>query len=197
MPEEGYDKLGIWANTVDWQAYTSVPRHIIYVSLFGMFLWPFRCFTFCIINIFLLVREAERLERLKSEINGSLYWVNWLKRYSVTQIKIIINGKYETEKSIWNKMKQNAKFIEKLTVRLLLLGPRVSPYFGDFHPSTSHFSHWTALQMSFLFFLPLWVLFSLHLQQLYYSQVPKEIFVMEEYDVWPRRPKVVCRVRKF
>lgn len=36
-------------------------------------------------------------------------------------------------------MKQNVKYIEKLTLRWLLLSARISLYFGDFHPSTSHF----------------------------------------------------------
>ena len=63
-----------------------------------------------------------------------------------------------------SNMKQNVKYVEKLTLRWLLLSPRVSLYFGDFHPSASHFSYWETPQMSFTFFLSPQVLFSLHLQ---------------------------------
>jgi len=37
-----------------------------------------------------------------------------------------------------SNMKHNVKYVENLTLRLLLLSPRVSLYFGDFHPSSSH-----------------------------------------------------------
>lgn len=96
---------------IDWRAYAISPRCIIYISLFCRFLWPFQYFKFRIINIFLLVRKAERLERLKSEINGYLLWVNRWKRHSLTQTKIIINGKYETvkEHQIRNKMSSMQK----------------------------------------------------------------------------------------
>lgn len=60
--------------------------------------------------------------------------------------------------------KQNVKYLEKLMVRLLLLSPRVSLYFGDFYPSTFHFSHWETSQLSSTFFISLQVLFFLHLQ---------------------------------
>lgn len=136
---------------IDWRAYTFVPRCIIYISLFCRFLWPFQHFKFHIISIFLLVREAERLERLKSEINRYLLWVNRWKRHSLTQTKIIINGKYETVKKASN-MKQDVKCLEKLTVRWLL---QVSLYFGSFHPSTSHFFHWETPEISFTFFISL------------------------------------------
>lgn len=39
-----------------------------------------------------------------------------------------------------SNMKQNVKYVEKLTLGWLLISPRVSLYFDDFHPSTSHFS---------------------------------------------------------
>lgn len=63
-----------------------------------------------------------------------------------------------------SNMKQNVKYVENLTLRYALTPSRVSLYFGDFHHSAFHFSHWETPQISFTFFSLLQFLFFPHVQ---------------------------------
>lgn len=102
-----WSRLGCLAfewTQIDWHAYPSVPVHVVYISLF-CFLVTFRYFQLCTVNTFNLLRETERLAKLKSEMKGSLHWVNLLKRHSVT----VENRRQGKKHQTWNKMSSTQK----------------------------------------------------------------------------------------